>query len=148
MSGTLIVLFPVSLLDTPPPEGLGQTSRSPNLQLTQVMTTPVSAQPGKGGFPKRFWSQSQESVFAPIPCGVPFEPRPGVRCNPGGNRLLAGEQDPRGGGGGLPLAGGGGSDDFEADFVRESLGCCLLAGPPVPQDAPGVREPQPKYPFV
>lgn len=75
--------------------------------LTQVMTTPVSAQPGKGGFPKRFWSQSQESVFAPIPCGVPFEPRPGVRCNPGGNRLLAGEQDPRGGGGGLPLAGGG-----------------------------------------
>lgn len=80
--------------------------------------------------------------------GFHLSPAPESAAIPGATGFWLVNRTPGVGVGGCLWQGGGGSDDFEADFVRESLGCCLLAGPPVPQDAPGVREPQPKYPFV
>ena len=55
------------------------------------MTTSVSVQLEKGGFPKCFWPQPQESVFAPIPCGVSLAPHPCARRHAGtnGSRLVS-----------------------------------------------------------
>lgn len=107
MSGTVILLFPGLPFRHSPTQGTWTDKPVPqlqlDLQLTQGMTTPVSVQLEKGGFPKRFWAQSQESVFAPVPCGVPFEPRPESSATPGatGSGWRTGPK-----GAGVPLAGG------------------------------------------